>query len=85
MRYPAALIAFLRGIGFWPLRTNVVNVLDNMRVATHRGDIGILILEANRQSRAVYNLVHDIRNGKLGPNPFLVITIVTWRADEALI
>ena len=29
--------------------------------------------------------MHEIRNDKLGRDPFLVISIVTWRADKALI
>ncbi|MBT5675995.1 MAG: hypothetical protein HOJ07_09925 [Rhodospirillaceae bacterium] len=81
----AVLSDSMRGIGFRPFRTNVVNALDGLRVAVRRGDIDMLVLEANQQPRDVYNLVHEIRNGKLGPNPFLVISIVTWRADKGLI
>ena len=75
----------LSGIGFRPFCTNVVSVLEKLRSTVRRGDIDMLMLEANRQSRAFYNLVHEIRNDKLGRDPFLVISIVTWRADEALI
>jgi len=75
----------LSGIGFRPFCTNVVSVLEKLRSTVRRGDIDMLMLEANRQSRAFYNLVHEIRNDKLGRDPFLVISIVTWRADKALI
>ena len=81
----AVLSDSMRGIGFRPFRTNVVDALDVLRAAVRRGDIDMLVLEANRQPRDVYKLVHEIRNGKLGPNPFLVISIVTWRADKGLI
>ncbi len=75
----------LSGIGFRLFCTNVVSVLEKLRSTVRRGDIDMLMLEANRQSRAFYNLVHEIRNDKLGRDPFLVISIVTWRADKALI
>ena len=45
----------------------------------------MLILEADSRPKDMYCLVREIRDGGLGPNPFVVITIVTWRADKNLI
>ena len=72
----------LRKIGFRPLNTKIVGVLGNLRSAVRQDGIDMLILEADRQPQAVHDLVRAIRSGTLGSNPFLVISIVTWRPDK---
>jgi len=81
----AILRQSLRGVGFQPLNTIVVGAMDKLRLAVRKSDIDMLILDADRQPRAMYELVRDIRNGRLGPDPYLVTSVVTWRADKGLI
>lgn len=75
----------LQGGGFQPFRTTIVSEIEKLRSVLRKGIVDMLTLEADSRPKDMYCLVREIRDGGLGPNPFIVITIVTWRADKNLI
>jgi hypothetical protein len=74
-----------RNIGFRPANTHVLALPDKLIFSISRGDIDFLVLEADERPVEMCELVRDIRLGKIGPNPYLVISVITWRADNLLI
>ncbi len=74
-----------RNIGFRPARTHVLGAPDKLHLSLSRGDVDFLVLEADERPSEMCDLVRDIRLGKLGPDPYLVISVITWRADNHLI
>jgi len=75
----------LRNIGFRPGNTEVLAAPDKLHHTVSRGEVDFLVLEADERPSEMCELVRDIRLGKLGPDPYLVISIITWRADNHLI
>jgi hypothetical protein len=75
----------IRNIGFRPVRTNVLGTLDKLRSAVSRDEIDFLLLEPDESPVKIREFVRDIRQGRLGSNPYLVISIITWRADNQMI
>ena len=75
----------IRNVGFRPLKTNVLGSLDELRFAVSRDEIDFLVLEVDENPVKICQFVRDIRQGMLGSNPYLVISIVTWRADGRMI
>lgn len=47
--------------------------------------VDLLILEARPDPKAVFQLVQDIRQGRLGPNPFCVIIVTAWTLDDEIV
>lgn len=74
-----------RNIGFRPANTHLLAAPDKLHHSVSRGDVDFLVLEADERPSEMCELVRDIRIGKLGPDPYLVISIITWRADNHLI
>ena len=74
-----------RNIGFRPLKTNALGTPDKLLSAIIDGEIEFLVMEADKNSEHMYEFIRDIRHGRIGANPYLVVTIVTWRPDGQMI
>ncbi|MBT5674710.1 MAG: hypothetical protein HOJ07_03405 [Rhodospirillaceae bacterium] len=73
----------VHGAGF--RRVNVVNSLDKLRRAVRETEFDMLVLEAKEHIEGVCEHIRDIRHGRLGKNPYLVITVITWKPDDTTI
>jgi DNA-binding response OmpR family regulator len=49
------------------------------------GEFDMLVLEAKEHLEAVREHIQDIRHGRLGSNPFLVINVITWKPSDDVI
>ncbi len=74
-----------RNIGFRPLKTSILGTPDKLRSAVVGGEIDFLVMEADENPDNMCDFVRDIRHGRIGANPYLVVTIVTWRPDGRMI
>jgi hypothetical protein len=74
-----------RNVGFRPLKNNILGTHDKLRAAVARGEMDFLVLEADERPEVMCEFIRDIRHGRIGPNPYLVISIVTWRPDGRMI
>ena len=73
----------VHGAGF--RRVNVVVSIDALRRAVRDSELDMLVLEAKQQVNEICEHIHDIRHGRLGKNPYLVITVITWNPSDAAI
>ena len=73
----------VHGAGF--RRVNVVNTIDTLRRAVRDAGLDMLVLEANEHVEAVCEHIQDIRHGRIGSNPFLVINVITWKPSDDVI
>ncbi len=73
----------VHGAGF--RRVNVVNSIEALRREVREGEFDMLVLEAKEHVDEVYEHILDIRHGRLGKNPYFVITVITWNPNDAVI
>ncbi|MGQ0741611.1 MAG: hypothetical protein ACT4OG_04870 [Alphaproteobacteria bacterium] len=78
-----SLRASLQAIGFG--NTEVLSVLNGFieRLGTRTPDL--LIAELGGSESELCSLFQDLRRGKIGTNPFVVVVLATWRRDGTLI
>ncbi len=73
----------VHGAGF--RRVNVVNSVEKLRRAVRESEFDMLVLEAKEHVDEVCEHIRDIRHGRLGKNPYLVITVITWNPNDVVI
>ncbi|MDA0231237.1 MAG: hypothetical protein O3B21_13765 [Proteobacteria bacterium] len=73
----------VHGAGF--RHVNVVNSIEALRRAVQDTGMDMLVLETNEHAEAVCQHIQDIRHGRLGSNPFLVINVITWKPSDDVI
>lgn len=73
----------IHGAGFRKL--NVVMSTENLRRAVRETEFDMLILEAKDRLELVCEHIRDIRHGRLGNNPYLVISVITWKPSDNVI
>ena len=73
----------VHGAGF--RRVNVVNSIEKLRRAVRDAGLDMLVLEAKEHVDAVCEHIGDIRHGRIGSNPFLVINVITWKPSDDVI
>ena len=66
-------------------RVNVVNSIEKLRRAVRDASLDMLVLEAKGLIEAVCDYIREIRHGRLGNNPFLVINVITWKPSDDVI
>ncbi|SCA57343.1 putative Response regulator consisting of a CheY-like receiver domain [Candidatus Terasakiella magnetica] len=78
-----ALSAVLHQKGFHDIipAASLETIVDS--VTTDRADL--IVCDAHIEGGDLYQLVHDIRHGKIGSNPFLVIIILADQPDVELV
>ena len=73
----------VHGAGF--RRVNVVNSVEKLRRAVRETEFDMLVLEAKEHLDAICEHIRDIRHGRLGNNPYLVINVITWKPSDSVI
>jgi hypothetical protein len=73
----------IHGAGFRKL--NVVMSTEILRRAVRETEFDMLILEAKDHLELVCEHICDIRHGRLGYNPYLVISVITWKPSDNVI
>jgi len=58
---------------------------ENLRRAVRETEFDMLILEAKDHLELVCEHICDIRHGRLGYNPYLVISVITWKPSDNVI
>ncbi len=48
-------------------------------------DFDLIMLDCSTAGRRIFKLVEDIRNGKVGKNPFVAIVLTVWHPTETLV
>lgn len=59
--------------------------IDQMRRLIVGVEPDLLLFQVDRDPDAAYQLVTDIRHGRLGSNPYVVVFGFTWRAEKGLV
>jgi len=59
--------------------------IEQMRRLVVGVEPDLLLFQVDRDPDGVYQLVTDIRHGRLGSNPYVVIFGFTWRAEKGLV
>ena len=73
----------VHGAGF--RRVNVGNSVEKLRRSVRESEFDMLVLEAKEHVDEVCEHIRDIRHGRLGKNPYLVITVITWNPNDVVI
>ncbi len=73
----------LRAIGFRNLTE--CRTVDEMLEVVTKETPDLLVLDLDVAPDRVASIVHDIRNGRLSANPFMVVMVTTWKRSEATI
>ncbi len=73
----------VHGAGF--RRVDVVTTIEKLRQVLRNTEFDMLVLEAKGHLKAVCEHIQDIRHGRLGSNPFLVINVITWKPSDDVI
>jgi DNA-binding response OmpR family regulator len=73
----------IHGAGF--RRVNVVHTIENLRKAVRAGGFDMLVLETKAHFDAICEHIADIRHGRIGDNPFVVINVITWKPSDDVI
>lgn len=47
--------------------------------------VDLLILEARPDPKQVFHLIQELRQGRLGPNPFCVTIVTAWTMDDEIV
>jgi DNA-binding response OmpR family regulator len=64
---------------------DVINSIDTLHRAVNETAFDMIVLEAREQAQPIGGHVQDIRQGRLGKNPYVVINVATWKPrDEAI-
>lgn len=67
----------LRGTGFRSL--HMVNKLDDVRQVLNHGEADMLVLDADGATDDAAQLLRDVRYRRLGRDPYLVVSAISWR------
>lgn len=59
--------------------------VPELRRALELGDFDLAILDVTENEAEICALVHDLRHGRLGRNPFMVVVMTTWNQRGDLV
>lgn len=62
----------------------LVDVVSDTRALIARSDFDLLIADPTEKPDEVCALIRDLRHGRLGGNPFVVVIATSWDESEAL-
>ena len=66
-------------------RINALDLVELFHCAVDETNFDIIILEAEEQVKPTSKHVCDIRQGRYGDNPYVVVNVATWKPkDEAI-
>lgn len=73
----------LNMIGF--RKIELVNNIDDMRTAISRFEPDLIFVDFDNDRDNVCKVIHNIRNRKIGNNPFVAVVALTWSPEEGVV